>query len=80
MVTLSDGRTVDYDWTAITQTEWRAMINKDTNYEVTDVIVGKLVGMTAEELSKLNPIDFRKIAVGVWTSFKEVNDIDDAKN
>ncbi len=80
MITLSDGREVNYDWSAITQKEWRVLIDKETDEDTNDIIVGKLVGMTADELSDLSPIDYRKIAVGIWESFKEASDLDNSKN
>ena len=50
MVTLSNGREIEYDWSAISQKEWRVLIDKETDPDTNDIIVGKLVGMTADEL------------------------------
>lgn len=77
---LSNGAKITYDWSAISQKEWRILLDKDTSTETNDLIVGKLVGMTADELAELNPIDYRKVAVGVWDSFRAAADFDDIKN
>lgn len=80
MVELSTGAKIEYDWSAITQKEWRILLDKETDIETNDLIVGKLVGMTADELAELNPIDYRKIAVGIWDSFREQANLEDVKN
>lgn len=80
MVTLSDGCEIEYDWSAISQKEWRVLIDKETDEDTNDIIVGKLVGMSADELGDLNPIDYRKIAIGIWESFKKEADLNDSKN
>ena len=80
MVELSNGAKVEYDWSAITQKEWRVLINRETDEDTNDIIVGKLVGMSADELSDLNPLDYRKIAIGIWESFKELSNLDNVKN
>ena len=80
MVELSNGAKIEYDWSAITQKEWRILLDKETDIETNDLIVGKLVGMTADELAELNPIDYRKIAVGIWDSFREQADLGEVKN
>ena len=56
------------------------LIDKETDEDTNDIIVGKLVGMTADELGDLNPLDYRKIAIGIWESFKELSNLDDSKN
>lgn len=80
MIELSNGAKIEYDWSAITQKEWRILLDKETDVETNDLIVGKLVGMTADELAELNPIDYRKIAVGIWDSFREQANLEDVKN
>ena len=77
---LSNGAEISYDWSAITQKEWRILLDKETDTETNDLIVGKLVGMTADELAELNPIDYRKVAVGIWDSFREQADLGEVKN
>ena len=80
MVELSNGAKIEYDWSAITQKEWRILLDKETDTETNDLIVGKLVGMTGDELAELNPIDYRKVAVGIWESFREQANLGDVKN
>jgi len=80
MIELSNGMQIEYDWSAITQKEWRILLDKETDVETNDLIVGKLVGMTADELAELNPIDYRKVAVGIWDSFREQADLGEVKN
>jgi hypothetical protein len=80
MVELSNGAKIEYDWTAISQKEWRILLDKDTSTETNDQIVGKLVGMTGDELAELNPLDYRKVAVGIWESFREQTNLGDVKN
>lgn len=80
MVELSNGAKIEYDWSAISQKEWRILLDKETDTETNDLIVGKLVGMTGDELAELNPIDYRKVAVGIWESFREQANLGDVKN
>ena len=80
MVELSNGAKIEYDWSTITQKEWRILLDKETDTETNDLIVGKLVGMTADELAELNPIDYRKVAMGIWDSFRKSTNMDDVKN
>ena len=80
MVELSTGAKIEYDWSAISQKEWRILLDKETDAETNDLIVGKLVGMTGDELAELNPIDYRKVAVGIWESFREQANLGDVKN
>ena len=80
MVELSNGAKIEYDWSAISQREWRVLLDKETDTETNDLIVGKLVGMTADELAELNPLDYRKVAVGIWESFRESTNLGDVKN
>lgn len=80
MIELSNGMQIEYDWSAITQKEWRILLDKETDTDTNDLIVGKLVGMTADELAELNPIDYRKVAVGIWDSFREQADLGEVKN
>lgn len=80
MTKLSDGKVIVYDWHAITQKEWRALIDKNTDEETNDIIVGKLIGLTADELSDINPIDYRAIAMGMWESYKSEIDTGTSKN
>ena len=80
MIELSNGAKIEYDWSAISQKEWRILLDKETSTETNDLIVGKLVHMTADELAELNPIDYRKVAMGIWDSFRKSTNMDDVKN
>jgi hypothetical protein len=80
MVELSNGAKIEYDWSAITQKEWRMLLDKETDVETNDIIVGKLIGMTADELAELNPLDYRKVALGIWESFRKETSFDESKN
>ena len=80
MVELSNGAKIEYDWSAISQREWRILLDKETDTETNDLIVGKLVGMTGDELAELNPLDYRKVALGIWESFRKETSFDESKN
>jgi hypothetical protein len=80
MLKLTNGAEIDFDWSAISQKEWRALLANETDDELTDLIVGKLVGMTAEELGELSPVDFVLIKNGVVPSFREAIDTSTSKN
>ena len=80
MVELSNGAQIEYDWSAISQKEWRMLLDKETDVETNDIIVGKLIGMTADELAELNPLDYRKVALGIWESFRKETSFDESKN
>jgi hypothetical protein len=80
MVELSNGAKIEYDWSAITQKEWRMLLDKETDVETNDIVVGKLIGMTADELAELNPLDYRKVALGIWESFRKETSFDESKN
>ena len=77
---LSNGAEITINWNAITTKEWRALFDKDIDEESNDIIVGKLVGMTADELTDLNPIDNRLVIAEVFKSFKESVDTSNSKN
>ena len=77
---LTNGANITYNWNAITQKEWRSLLDKSTDEETNDIIVGKIVGMTADELTDLSPVDYRRIATGLFESFKEAIDTTTSKN
>ena len=79
-VTLSDGRAIGFDWHKITQKEWRLLLDVKTDVDTNDALVGKLIGMTADELAELNPLDYRKVALGIWESFRKETSFDESKN
>ena len=80
MVELTNGAKIEYDWTKITQTEMRKLADKELDVEISDGIVGKTIGMTADELVNLNPIDYYRIGAGFWKSYFESRKLDDVKN
>jgi len=77
---LSNGAEITVNWSAISTKEWRALFDKDVDEETNDIIVGKLVGMTADELTDLNPIDNRMVVNEVFKAFKEAIDTSTSKN
>jgi hypothetical protein len=79
-VKLSNGAEVTYNWDAISQKEWRALLDQSTDEESNDIIVGKIVGMTADELSDLSPVEYRKVSMGLFESFKQAIDTSTSKN
>ena len=77
---LSNGAEIEFDWDAISTKEWRALFDKDIDEEANDIIVGKLVGMTADELTELNPVDNRLIVMEMFKEFKVAIDTSSSKN
>ena len=77
---LTNGANITYDWSAISQKEWRLLLDKSTDEDTNDLIVAKIVGMTADELTDLSPVDYRRIATGLFESFKEAIDTTTSKN
>lgn len=77
---LSNGAEINFDWAAISTKEWRALFDKDIDEETNDIIVGKLVGMTADELTELNPVDNRMIVMEMFKEFKVAIDTSSSKN
>lgn len=77
---LSNGAEITVNWSAISTKEWRALFDKDVDEETNDIIVGKLVGMTADELTDLNPIDNRMVVNEVFKAFKDAVDTSTSKN
>lgn len=77
---LSNGAEIKFDWDAISTKEWRALFDKDIDEEANDIIVGKLVGMTADELTELNPVDNRMIVMEMFKEFKVAIDTSSSKN
>jgi len=77
---LSNGAEITFNWDAISTKEWRALFDKNVDEETNDRIVGKLVGMTADELTELNPVDNRKIVMEMFSEFKNAIDTSSSKN
>ena len=80
MVKLSDGREISFDWHAISQKEWRLLLDVKTDYEANDIIVGKLIGLEPSDLEDMNPLDYRAIAQGMWEDFREQANLETVKN
>jgi|JI10StandDraft_1071094.scaffolds.fasta_scaffold735154_1 hypothetical protein len=80
MVKLSDGSEINFDWHAISQKEWRLLLDVKTDYETNDIIVGKLIGLEPCELEDMNPLDYRAIAQGMWDDFREQANLETVKN
>ena len=81
MVTLSDGREIEYDWTKTTQREYLKLFDRtlDAN-EVAYNLMAKVTGMSVDELLSLNPIDYKHVEVGLIESYKEKTNFNDSKN
>lgn len=77
---LTNGAEINFDWNAISTKEWRALFDKDIDEETNDIIVGKLVGMTPDELTELNPVDNRLIVMEMFKAFKDAVDTTQSKN
>jgi len=77
---LSNGAEITVNWSAISTKEWRALFDKDIDEETNDIIVGKLVGMTPDELTELNPVDNRLIVMEMFKAFKDAVDTTQSKN
>jgi hypothetical protein len=81
MVKLMDGSQVEFDWRAITQKEWNTLkAAKATDNDIIDPLCAKLVGMTVDELTDLNPIDFMRVEQGMFENYKELVDTSTVKN
>lgn len=81
MVTLSNGREVNYDWTKISQKEFLStFIKKPDDDQLVYALLGKVVGMSVDELLSLNPIDYKHVEVGLIESYREETDFSNVKN
>lgn len=79
MMELSNGAKITYNWPAITEREWRALLaSKDKKFR--DPIVSRLVGIPVEDLLDLNPKDYQKIEVGAIKDYSNLQKTDDVKN
>ena len=76
---LSNGAKITYNWPAITERVWRALLaSKDKKFR--DPIVSRLVGIPVEDLLDLNPKDYQKIEVGAIKDYSNLQKTDDVKN
>lgn len=81
MITLSDGRKVEYDWTKIEQREFLSnFVKKPDDEQTVYALLGKVVGMSVDELLSLNPIDYKHVEVGLIESYREKTDFNNSKN
>lgn len=70
-VTLSDGRGLTIDLTKITMAEFRSLLDPAQKNEEGDALVGKCVGLTAEELAALSHPDYRLVARDFFRKARE---------
>ena len=76
---LSNGAKITYDWTKITEREWRSLLaSKDKKFR--DPIVSRLVGIPVDDLLDLNPKDYQKIETGAIKDYVSLKNMDDVKN
>jgi len=71
---LSNGKEIEFDWTKVSQRDFLLLASQGTNNDHADEIIGKLVGMSAEELGDLNVIDHRSVAIAMWKSYEKMAD------
>ncbi len=71
---LSNGKEIEFDWTKVSQRDFRLLASQGTNNDHADEIIGKLIGMSAEELGDLNVIDHRSVAIAMWKSYEKMAD------
>ena len=79
MVELSNGAKIEYDWSAITEREWRALL-ASTDKDFRDTVVSRLVNMPVGDLLDLNPKDYQKIETGAIKDYVSLKNMDDVKN
>lgn len=79
MVELSNGAKIEYDWSAITEREWRALL-ASTDKDFRDTIITRLVDVPIEDLLNLNPKDYQKIEAGAIKDYVNQKKLDDVKN
>ena len=66
MLKLKNGKTITIDLYALTVAEIRSLLDTKREQHKGDEILGKAVGMTAEELASLPYPDYRKITKVFW--------------
>lgn len=76
---LPNGADLTFDWEKISQAEWQTLLDDDGKTKVSNVILGKLTGMSIDEIGSLNPIEYRKTvlmgAVNDWVKHFQVGDV-----
>ena len=72
-VTLSDGRTVVFDFNNITIREWRSLFDIKQGDDEEYRIVGKLTGMDVEEAANLGYEDWVGVVKAMKAKVRELN-------
>lgn len=62
---LSDGRTLVIDLNKITNREWRQLWDRNQSDEDGDVIVGRMVGLSGDEIADLPVLDYKRLIAKV---------------
>lgn len=65
-----DGREITIDMSKITIKEYRTLFSPEQTAEEGDAVVGKTVGMTAEEIQALPQPDYRKLVAKFFEAAK----------
>jgi hypothetical protein len=60
-VKLHDGRELEIDLHRITIGEWRELFEPATEYQREDEIIGKVVGLAADEIVGLSRLDYQDV-------------------
>lgn len=77
---LHDGRKLEIDLYRISITEWRRLFDKDTERSEEDAIMGKVVGLSADEVGELSQPDYRLVMRTVLKKAGEPIGEDEEKN
>lgn len=85
LITFKDKTTLEMDMYAVSVGEIREILevkkSKDDPYSKEDAVIGKTVGMTAEEIQALPYPNYRKIVTAFWKAMREpLADDGDEKN
>lgn len=68
---LSDGREIVIDLKKVTISEWRAMFKPEQAEEDGDHVLGKVTGMTVDQIGNLNVEDYRRVSAALFKKFRE---------
>ena len=71
MAKLSDGREIKPDFTKITVREYRQIFAEDSTAADQDALIGKVYGMTGEELTDLNWYDYKALTSEFLTAARD---------
>ena len=72
-VTLSDGRTVVFDFNAVTIREWRSLFDTKQPDDEEYRIVGKMIGLEMEEIAAFGFQDWTKVIKTMRAKARELN-------